>query len=63
MKAKSYIALEVNGFIRFYFITSCTIKNESTCIYQLELDTITTYLDKIKYKQKSALISRAHDTR
>lgn len=62
-KAKSYCMVTIAGFNRFYFITSARIGNNKAVEYMLELDTITTYLDQLKYNHKSAYISRRHETR
>lgn len=55
----NYVYVEVHGEDKYYFVSKVTIKNERVASLTLRLDTVTTYLDTIKFTN-DLLVKRRH---
>lgn len=61
-KKVNYVAIEVNSFIRFYFVVGVSVRSDKVMTLTLRLDTITTYLDKASYGGYTK-VKRRHEDR
>lgn len=61
-KSVRYCKIVIQGFTRYYFVTSVTIKRNTVAEYALRLDSFTTYFDKLNFRGE-AYVKRTHRDR